>query len=260
VYGQPLSSSLLCGGEASVAGSFAFADPSRVPSAGTADQTMVFTPSSNNYDSIGRGISVTVRKAVATVSLGNLTATYDGTPKVVSASTTPSGLAVALTYNGISTVPVNAGIYTVDAVVVDLNYSGTGSGELAIIGMNYSSWQEQEFSSVQILAGDAAVGSDPDGDGLANLVEYGLGSNPHGFTRLPPPVVDAGFLSMTFDRPVGRPDVTFHVEASSELVTWVPVPVDVISQTATTQTVRARIERPADQRRMFLRLKFQQNP
>jgi hypothetical protein len=138
-----------------------------------------------------------------------------------------------------------------------LNYSGTGSGELAIIGMKYSSWQEQEFSSVQIVAGDAAVGSDPDGDGLVNLVEYGLGSNPHGFTRLPPPAVDAGFLSMTFDRPVGRPDVICHVEASSDLKTWAPVPADVIAQTATTQTVRARIERPADQRRMFMRLKFQ---
>ena len=260
VYGQPLSSALLSGGEASVAGSFAFADPSRVPSAGTADQTVVFTPSSNNYEPIGRDISVTVGKASATVSLENLTATYDGTAKVVSASTTPSGLAVALTYNGTSTAPVNAGSYAVDAVIVDLNYVGTGSGELAIIGMNYLSWQEQEFSSVQILASDAAVAADPDGDGLVNLVEYGLGSNPHGFTRLPPPAVDAGFLSMTFDRPVGRPDVICHVEASSDLKTWAPVPADVIAQTATTQTVRARIERPADQRRMFMRLKFQQNP
>ncbi|MCX8495251.1 MAG: MBG domain-containing protein, partial [Akkermansiaceae bacterium] len=253
-------SALLSDGAASVAGNFTFADPSRVPSAGTANQTAVFTPSSNNYESLNRAISVTVRKASATVSLGNLTATYDGTPKVVSASTTPSGLSVALTYNGTSTAPVNAGNYAVNAVIVDLNYAGTGSGQFAILGMNYSSWQEQEFSPAQILADDAAVAADPDGDGLVNLVEYGLGTNPLGFTRLPPPVVDAGFLSMTFDRPVGRPDVVCDVEASSDLVRWVPVSMDVTAQTATTQTVCARIARPADQGRMFLRLKFQENP
>jgi alpha-tubulin suppressor-like RCC1 family protein len=77
-------------------------------------------------------LTVTDTKPPATVELSNLSATYDGTAKSATASTSPSGLAVAFTYNGDTTAPTNAGSYAVVATVVDANYSGTATGMLTI--------------------------------------------------------------------------------------------------------------------------------
>ncbi len=55
----------------------------------------------------------------ADVFLGNLSHTYDGTAKAATATTQPSGLNVAFTYNGSSAPPTNAGTYTVIASVAD---------------------------------------------------------------------------------------------------------------------------------------------
>ena len=68
----------------------------------------------------------------ATVILSNLAATYDGTPKVVMATTTPPGLSVAITYNGSPTAPTAVGNYTVLATVIDPNYQGSATGTLVI--------------------------------------------------------------------------------------------------------------------------------
>ena len=76
--------------------------------------------------------TLTVTHPVATVVLGNLTATYDNTPKSATATTTPAGLNVAYTYGGSPTAPTNAGSYAVVATVLDANYQGTASGTLVI--------------------------------------------------------------------------------------------------------------------------------
>ena len=75
---------------------------------------------------------LTISKATAKIKLGTLTATYSGTPKPVTASTTPSGLAVVFTYNGSATPPTSAGSYSVAATINDLNYQGSATGTLVI--------------------------------------------------------------------------------------------------------------------------------
>ena len=75
---------------------------------------------------------LTVNPASAVVSLGSLTADYDGFAKPVSVTTTPGGLSMAVTYNGSSTVPINPGSYSVSAVVTDPNHVGSASGTLLI--------------------------------------------------------------------------------------------------------------------------------
>jgi hypothetical protein len=67
--------------------------------------------------------NLVISKATATVLLGDLTATYDGTEKSATATTTPSGLAVSFTYDGSATGPTNAGSYAVVAMVNDSNYT-----------------------------------------------------------------------------------------------------------------------------------------
>jgi hypothetical protein len=69
---------------------------------------------------------------VGTVTLGNLRQTYDGTAKSVTATTTPSGLTVNITYNGSASAPTNAGSYTVIGTINDANYQGGATNTLVI--------------------------------------------------------------------------------------------------------------------------------
>lgn len=69
---------------------------------------------------------------IAQVTLGNLLQTFDGTPKSVSVTTNPAGLATAVTYNGSATAPTNAGTYPVIATVTDPNFTGQANGNLVI--------------------------------------------------------------------------------------------------------------------------------
>ena len=58
--------------------------------------------------------------------------TYDSSSKSATASTTPSGLTVDLTYDGSASSPTNAGTYAVVGTINDTNYSGSASGTLEI--------------------------------------------------------------------------------------------------------------------------------
>ncbi len=77
-------------------------------------------------------VRATVSGDEATVDLAGLSQTYDGAPKAATASTTPPGLNVDITYNGSATRPVNAGSYDVVATVNDPNYQGSASGRMVI--------------------------------------------------------------------------------------------------------------------------------
>ncbi len=76
--------------------------------------------------------TLTVNKAPATVTLGNLAFIYDGTPKPATATTAPTGLNVDFTYDGGAAAPVNVGSYAVVATVNDANYQGSATGTLTI--------------------------------------------------------------------------------------------------------------------------------
>jgi arabinan endo-1,5-alpha-L-arabinosidase len=67
-----------------------------------------------------------------TVTLGNLSQTYDGTAKSASATTTPTNLTANLTYNGSANAPTNAGSYTVIGTINDTNWRGSATNTLVI--------------------------------------------------------------------------------------------------------------------------------
>jgi hypothetical protein len=75
---------------------------------------------------------MTINKAAATVTLTGLTQTYTGSPLSATATTTPIGLAVNITYNGSPTPPTAAGTYPVVGTINDLNYQGSATGTLII--------------------------------------------------------------------------------------------------------------------------------
>ncbi|NBW96213.1 MAG: hypothetical protein EBR28_05685, partial [Planctomycetia bacterium] len=113
--GQSLAAAMLSGGEASVAGTFAFADTSLVPTSGTANQDVVFTPTDTaNYALVTVSVPVHVRSfdpgdvadmageaggiANATAgfdAVGNVLdgqSNYDGSPLSVTAVAGPGGV------------------------------------------------------------------------------------------------------------------------------------------------------------------------
>lgn len=85
-----------------------------------------------NYSITYNTAAFTITKATATVTLGNLSHVYDGTPKSASATTTPPGLTVTFTYNGDSTAPTAVGSYTVVGTINNANYEGSNSGTMNI--------------------------------------------------------------------------------------------------------------------------------
>lgn len=132
-YGQALSLSVLSGGTASVAGSFAFTNPTVVPPVGNYSANVTFSPTDAvNYNSVSDVVDVTVNKANATVTITNTTQTYNGLPRPVTITTNPGGLLVNVTYNGSATAPVNAGSYSVVATINEANYQGSASSSLNV--------------------------------------------------------------------------------------------------------------------------------
>lgn len=80
----------------------------------------------------------TIRRAPITITLSNLTQFYNGTPRAVTTATTPVTVAVIVTYTAsgygpTTTPPTNAGAYSVQAVVVSTNYTGTATNTLTIL-------------------------------------------------------------------------------------------------------------------------------
>jgi hypothetical protein len=92
---------------------------------------VVGTINDTNYQGMANG-NLIIGKAAATVTLGSLAATYDGTAKSASATTNPVGKIVTFTYDGSATVPINAGSYAVVGTINDTNYQGTANGNLVI--------------------------------------------------------------------------------------------------------------------------------
>jgi len=90
------------------------------------------TLSTVNYAITYVPAALTITKATATVTLGNLNATNDGTGKAVSVVTVPAGLTVDVTYAGSTTAPSAVGSYAVVATINDPNYQGSTTGTLRI--------------------------------------------------------------------------------------------------------------------------------
>ncbi len=99
----------------------------------TTSQAGVYTVIvSGTCNSVTNSANLTVSKAAASVTLGSLNQTYNGSAKAATATTTPTGLVVTFTYNGSTTAPTSAGSYTVVGTINDPNYQGSATGTLVI--------------------------------------------------------------------------------------------------------------------------------
>ncbi|HEX8150251.1 MAG TPA: MBG domain-containing protein [Pyrinomonadaceae bacterium] len=135
-YGTALDATQL-NAAASVPGNFVYS-----PAAGTVlnagdNQTLSveFTPAdATNYNKVLKDVSINVNKAQAVISLSGLNQDYDGTQRVVGASTAPAGLSgLTVTYDGSATPPKNAGSYAVVATLSHANYQAQDAAATLVV-------------------------------------------------------------------------------------------------------------------------------
>ncbi len=89
--------------------------------------------SANDYEVIPTNGIYEVKPAPLTLTLMNVQQVYNGSPRVVTVTTSPTaGIATSVLYDGSSTAPTNAGTYPILATVTNANYSGTVTGSLEI--------------------------------------------------------------------------------------------------------------------------------
>ncbi|MFN7676616.1 beta strand repeat-containing protein, partial [Flavobacterium sp.] len=133
-YLQTLASSVLTGGTASVAGTFAFTTPSTVPNVGTANQGITFTPTDfNNYNSATTTISVTVDKAnqtIAAITPATITKAIGDAP-YSAATAASSALAIAYFSSNETVATVDSNgivtILTLGTATITASQAGDGN-------------------------------------------------------------------------------------------------------------------------------------
>jgi hypothetical protein len=110
---------------------FTYNGSSAAPTA-VGSYNVVCTLVHDKYQGSATGTLV-IAKATATVSLGNLSHIYNGSPKAATATTSATGSSTLnVTYNGSAIAPTAAGNYNVVAKLANANYEGSTTGTLTI--------------------------------------------------------------------------------------------------------------------------------
>jgi hypothetical protein len=194
----------------------------------TPDQEFATSPAATAY--VGVAPAVTISPSNTTISAESsvtFQATASGYPapsyqwrrnqNAISGATAASLVIPAATLD-------SAGDY--DVVVTNAVGSATSSvSTLAVEGASggFDGWLADFFSSDELgnlaLTGPA---SDPDGDGVPNLVEYAVGRDPRSTTNDAAFEVssEAGFWTFTYRRATEATDIAFQVERSTNLTNW----------------------------------------
>ncbi len=138
----------------------------------------------------------------------------------------------------------------------DISYQ---PGTLTVTGLDFAGWIGEKFAGAS-----AEAGADPDGDGLANLLEFYLGLDPataesaaaQGFAL----EFSGGELRYTYRRGKAQNRFAGHVEWTSALGGATPdwsrdgVADELVSDFGAYELRRARVPLPAEVARRFLRL------
>jgi PKD repeat protein len=126
-----------------------------------------------------------------------------------------------------------------------------GSANGTIAGERLEAWRAAHFSAGEDSGNDA----DFDSDGLTNLLEYALGTDPRARNAGPAAALVSDHLTLNFLRPRALPDVDYAAQVSGDLTTWTTLPLEVVTD-GETQTMRAVDTVPASSAaQRFMRLK-----
>jgi hypothetical protein len=122
-------------------------------------------PGNSNFNTISDNTkTLAVINSNATITLSNLNQTYDGQSKPVTYTTSPPGLTVAITYNGSTTAPVDAGSYAIAASITSPGYTGTANDTLTVdkvapVFTNLISGSVVQGTASTVLGGNIKLGN-----------------------------------------------------------------------------------------------------
>ena len=104
---------------------------STTPPTNAGTYTVVATINDNFYQGSVTG-TFTIEQLSTTITLSNLTQTYDGNPKPVTVSIPLTNINYTVNYNGSTTPPTDVGTYNVVVTINDPNYQGTKTATLTV--------------------------------------------------------------------------------------------------------------------------------
>lgn len=170
---------------------------------------------------------LTILPGVQTISFALPWRIY-GPVNLQATSTTPTPLQFAIasgpaTLEATQLQPAGLGFVTVTATqAATADYDAGFASSTTEIAFGFPLWQAMHFSPSELVTPTvSAPNADADGDGLDNLLEYALGLDPRsasiGWDAIR---LEAGFWVFTYSRPSERPDLTYFVEASTDLQGW----------------------------------------
>ncbi len=110
----------------------------------------------------------------------------------------------------------------------------------------FQSWQFTHFGAAANTPATAGDAADPDGDGLANLVEYFLGTVPAAHAELAPQalaetIAGVPSLSLIFTRDPAHTELIYEAQVSSDLTTWTPLADTLTGMSGALETHKASI-------------------
>lgn len=207
-----------------------------------------------------------VTPLAAELTLQGLRQVADGTPKPVTATTTPSGLSYDVNYGDLSGPPTDRGLYPVFVTIDSPNYVGRRTATMRL-GYSFSSWIARKVANGDIPAGEDGAQGDPDGDGIVNLKEYLEGSDPGAVNQCTglelENAVDGSSITVRFLRNNEATDIDYQLQMTTDLTNpamW----QDVASPAGAPLTPLETIEQSfpvnplADS--VFYRVRYEQTP
>ncbi len=219
----------------------------------------LYTADSTNFAPVV-SIAATPPVSVGANATLDATVTDDGLPNPPSAVTTlwekVSGPG-SVTFGNASAVDTSvtadaAGTYVLRLRADDGAATGAAQVTLTVTApAGYASWA----AGIAWAGADSAATADPDGDGLANLLEYALGGSPVSNASTPVPSVQTSGprLQLSFLR--ARAELTYTVQGSPDLSAWSEISYLPVA-TGQIQTVSDNVDSGASNPRRFLRLRI----
>jgi len=180
---------------------------------GTGSATLVISVTLQTYSINGQVTNNGNPLAGVTISNGTTTASTDATGVYHLENVAPGSYTLTPGLAGYQFTPETLSVTVNSANVANLNF--------AALTEQQSWYAENNLPTDGTGAG--APTADPDGDGIANLLEYALGGNPTESNTSLIPVAEMSGDRMELSFINLRNDIIYQVEVSEDLINWLPV-------------------------------------